>query len=149
MYLYHIMSSSTDCSPVPSWGDITSTALTTPPCTRTLYGYTAYKNTNSFWSSEPFYSFENGYKLHLYVDAKGVRSGKGTHLHLFVFLMKGDYDDTLSWPFNATITVQLLNWLSDSHHVEETIDHWEVVFEFRQRVVDGIRAPGGLSLIHI
>jgi len=32
--------------------------------------------------------------------------------------MKGDHDDHLKWPVKGTLTVQLLNQLSDSNHSE-------------------------------
>ena len=79
------------------------------------------------------------------VNANGHGSGEGTHLSLRVHLMKGEYDATLSWPFNATITVQLLNWSSDNHHREETIPHHTAPLEWRERVVEGNRAPSGLG----
>ena len=81
------------------------TNSSTPPCTRTLYNYTAYKKTNSEWNSLPFYSRDKGYKLELKVVANGDGSGKGTHLSFYVYLLKGEYDDQLQWPFNANITV--------------------------------------------
>ena len=117
----------------------------TPPCTRTLYNYTAYKKTDSAWYSQPFYSSHKGYKLQLRANANGYGSGKGTHLSLFVCLMKGEYDDELSWPFSGSIRVQLMNWSSDSHHEEKTIPHHRAPLECQVRVVDGIRAPGGLG----
>ena len=109
-----------------------------------MYNYTSYKKTNSVWYSQPFYSSDKGYKLQLVVYANGYGSGKGTHLSVCVNLMKGEYDDTLSWPFNGTITVQLLNWSSDNHHVEETIRHYTLPLEYRERVIAGTRALGGL-----
>ena len=110
-----------------------------------MYNYTSYKKTNSGWYSQPFYSSDKGYKLQLKVNANGNGSGKGTHLSAYVYLMKGEYDDTLSWPFNGTITVQLLNWSSDNHHVEKTILHYEAPLKYRKRVIEGTRAPSGLG----
>ncbi len=57
--------------------------------------------------------------------------------------MKGEHDDKLSFPCNATITVQLLNWVSDSHHRKMTIDHNTAPLDYRVRVTEGDRAPGG------
>ena len=131
--------------PVPSWCDVIYSNSATHPCTRTMYNYTSYKKTNSYWYSQPFYSSDKGYKLQLRVYANGYGSGEGTHLSVYVHLMKGEYDDTLSWPFNGTITVQLLNWFSDNHHVEETIPHYEAPLEYRERVIEDTRAPGGLG----
>ena len=129
--------------PVPSWCDVMYTNSSTPPCTRTLTRYSEYKRTNSQWDSLPFYSRDKGYKLQLKVDANGDGSGKGTHLSLYVFLLKGEYDDQLQWPFNANITVQLLNWSGDSSHEEETINHHTAPLEYRTRVTEGGTAPGG------
>ena len=106
---------------MPTWykHDAHSAAL---PCIRTFDNFSVYKKTNATWWSQPFYtSAKNGYKLQLKVYANGDRSGAGTHLSLFVYLMKGEHDDKLSWPFNDNITVQLLNWRSDNGHKEMTI----------------------------
>ena len=129
--------------PVPSWYDVMETNSSTPPCTRTLSRYSEYKKTNSAWYSPPFYSSDNGYKLQLRVEANGYSSGKGTHLSLFVYLLKGEHDDHLKWPFNATITVKLLNWSGDNSHEERSIPHHTTPLEWRTRVTEGDRAPSG------
>ena len=59
--------------------------------------------------------------------------------------MKGEHDDKLSFPFNANIIVQLLNWVSDSHHEERTIHHHKAPLEYRVRVTEGVTAPGGMG----
>ena len=76
----------------------------------------------------------------LRVVVNGGGSGKGTHLSLFVYLLKGEYDDQLQWPFNANITVQLLNWSGDNDHRERTI---LLELECCTRVTEGDRAPDG------
>ena len=118
------------------------TNSSTTPCTRTLTRYSEYKKTDSEWDSIPFYSRDKGYKLQLRVYANGRGSGKGTHLSLYVFLLKGEYDDQLQWPFNANITVQLLNWSGDNSHEEKTIPYHTAPLEYRTRVTEGDRAPG-------
>ena len=111
-----------------------------------MYQYSLFKNNNSDWVSTPFYTSERGYKLLLGVDANGWGgSGKGTHLSVFVYLMKGEYDEELKWPFNANITIQLLNWSDDSNHIQYTIPHHEVPVEYRTRVIEGVRAAGGMG----
>ena len=119
------------------------TNSSTPPCTRTLYNYTTYKKSNSVWWSQPFYNRDKGYKLLLRVYANGGGPGKGTHLSLFVNLLKGEYDDKLQWPFNANITVQLLNWSGDNGHKDDTIPHYKSRLEYRTRVTKGDRSPFG------
>ena len=81
----------------------------------------------------------------LWANANGDGSGRGTHLSLYVFLLKGEYDDQLQWPFNANITVQLLNWSGDNSHEEKTINHHTAPLEYRTRVTEGVKAPGGLG----
>ena len=54
----------------------------------------------------------------LKVYANGLGDDKGTHVSVFTYLMKGENDDNLKWPFRGTITVTLLNQLQpNSHHL--------------------------------
>ena len=64
---------------------------------------------NDRWYSEPFFAFKEGYKLHLKVYGSGYGDGEGTHLSVFLCLMKGPYDDTLDWPMSGTFLIELLN----------------------------------------
>ena len=81
----------------------------------------------------------------LMVYANGDGSGEGTHLSLYVYLLKGEYDDQLQWPFNANITVQLLNWSGDNGHEEKTIPHHSSPLDYRIRVTEGDIALGGMG----
>ena len=40
---------------------------------------------------------------------------------MFAFLMKGENDDYLPWPFTGTVTVELLNQLEDKNHYSMTM----------------------------
>ena len=102
-----------------------------------MYNYNEHKRVGDMWYSVPFYSTTNGYKLQLCVDANGLASGKDTHLSVGVHLMKGEYDETLNWPLNSEITIQLLNWREDKAHVETIVDHYNAPIAARTRVVDG------------
>ena len=44
--------------------------------------------------------------LRLYLIGDGA--GTGTHLSLFLTIMKGEYDALLSWPFQQLVTLMLL-----------------------------------------
>ena len=59
--------------------------------------------------SPPFFTSLHGYRmcLRLYLDGDG--QGKGSHVSLFLVIMKSDYDDLLSWPFKQKVTLYLLN----------------------------------------
>ena len=115
-----------------------------PPCTVSMFNYNEHKRVGGDWFSVPFYSTTNGYKLQVCVDANGFASGKNTHLSVCVRLMKGEYDDSLKWPLNSEITIQLLNWREDKGHVETIVDHYNASIAARIRVVDGETAPNAL-----
>ena len=120
-------------SPVPSWYNEMSGESATPPCTRTLYSYSAYKTANGGWESLPFYSGDKGYKLELVV---------WPHLGgVAIFLLKGEHDDSLKWPLSADITIQLLNWKEDNNHLEWRFHHDPSIIEGCKRVTQGDRAP--------
>ena len=76
------------------------------------------------WFSEPFFAFEEGYKMCLKVYTNGVGSGEGTHVSLCLYLMKGPHDDKLEqsghWSLRGRFTIELLNHLNDKHHVSYT-----------------------------
>ncbi len=92
--------------------------------------------------STPFFTSASGYKLCINVDANGSGAGEGTHVSLFAYLMKGDNDDSLSWPFTGTVTVELLNQLEDKNH-HKLIIPFLADSVAGQRVVDGERSPNG------
>ena len=71
------------------------------------------KNNNTEFYSTPFFTHPQGYKLTFNVDANGYDE---YHISVYVFLMKGEYDDDLEFPFKGTITFELLNQLEDKHH---------------------------------
>ena len=61
----------------------------------------------------------------LRVDANGCGDGKGTHVSVYAYLIRGEYDDLLKWPFQGSIVVQLCNQLEDNYHCTDTIDFSE------------------------
>ena len=71
--------------------------------------------------SSGFYTSAGRYKLHLKLCATGRGNGKDTHNSCSVNLMPGQYDDTLEWPFQGEVTVQLLNQLEDKNYFKRTI----------------------------
>jgi len=76
--------------------------------------YTKKKRNFINWYSESFYTHPKGYKMCLYVYPPG--SDTGTHLLVYLFLMKGPYDDQLRWPLKGHCEVKLLNQISNSEH---------------------------------
>ena len=112
------------------------------PCVINIDKFSIHKTLDESWYSPPFYT-ENGYKLQLGVDANGFGSGKHTHVSVFAYLMKGDNDDILEWPFRGNITVELLNWIEDKEHFEKVISFNDTtLLKFREQVKSGERAIG-------
>ena len=79
------------------------------------------------WYSRPFYSHPSGYKMCVGVAAQGVLTSMSestsSHLAICVCLMKGEYDNSLKWPFRGEVIIQLLNHLDDDggHHEDRIV----------------------------
>ncbi|XP_064399369.1 TNF receptor-associated factor 4-like isoform X3 [Halichondria panicea] len=91
--------------------------------------------------SPPFHTSGAGYKMCILVYANGLGDGEGTHVTVAAHLMKGDNDDSLSWPFTGRVTVELLNQLEDKNHYKDTTT-FPADGVYSQRVVDGERGEG-------
>jgi len=86
------------------------------------------------------------YKLCLRVDANGNCDGEGTHVSIYAYLMQGEFDDYLKWPFQGHVVIQLHNQLEDKHHCRYTIPFSETTdIRIIGRVTHGMRAEGGLG----
>ncbi len=90
-----------------------------------------------YFYSPPFLTSASGYKMCIRVD-----TGKGTHVSVYAYLMKGDNDDSLSWPFTGRVTFELLNQLEDDNHHKETTT-FAADSVSSQRVVDRERGGKG------
>ena len=94
--------------------------------------FEALKESDTTWYSPYFYSHLGGYKLCLLVDANSddvedsyddedSDDDEDTHASCYVKLNPGEYDDTLEWPFQGEVTVELLNQLEDKNHYKRVI----------------------------
>ena len=91
-------------------------AFTSEPLLLTMNTFEHRKKNDRDWYSESFYTHPRGYKLCVQVYANGSGKAKGSHVSLFTRIMKGKYDDELSWPFQGKITAELLNQNADKNH---------------------------------
>ena len=80
-----------------------------PPCKLTMSCYYFHKNAKDRWFSPPFYDRPGGYKFCIKVNTNGGSEGTGSHVSMYVYLMKGLNDDRLVWPFQGSIEIQLVN----------------------------------------
>ena len=65
-----------------------------------------------FYSS-PFYRY--GYKFKLQMFPNGAGDGENTHLSIFLIVMKGEYDASLTWPFNKNATFTVIDQQEDAN----------------------------------
>ena len=79
-------------------------------------GYMEKKRTEVPFTSEPFFTVPNGYKMCLLVYANGLDSGHGSHLSVFIKLLDVPYRERLHWPFQGNVTLELLNQSEDKDH---------------------------------
>ena len=61
------------------------------------------------------YSHRNGYKMRLVLDPDCY--SKKTHLSLCIFIMQGQFDNILQWPFRHDLKVELMNQETGLAHV--------------------------------
>ena len=59
--------------------------------------------------SDAVYSYRFGRLMGIRIYPNGVGSGRGTHVAIFIHLMKSTLDDLLDWPYDGTITVSVLD----------------------------------------
>ena len=111
-----------------------------------MANFSQYKEPGKIFLSPPFYTHHGGYNMYIRVDANGWGDGADTHVSVFAFLMKGENDDNLIWPFTGVVTVELLNQLADKAHHQNTITYPEDKDDTtNRRVVDGERGPDGFG----
>ena len=83
----------------------------------TITGVSQHMKYNTPYISTPFYTHENGYKLRLEVYPNGLNKGAGTHVSVFIRLLKGENDSSLVWPMAINVHVTMINWHKDELHI--------------------------------
>ena len=105
--------------PAPNWQS--PNVVSQSMCEFTLTEFPNRKQFNNQFYSPSFLTHENGYKMCLRIHTNGYRSGKNSHLSVYVQLMRGDNDDQLQWPFDGDIVFEILNWSADINHYTDTV----------------------------
>jgi len=101
------------------------------------------KENSVIWYSDSFYTHNKGYKMCLNIDASGHGDGKGTHLSVFLYLMKDPHDDELKWPLRGKFEITLLNQISDSHYSMTLSYDDHKTDDYNERVTEGERNKVG------
>ena len=113
------------------------------PVYRTVKEYNQLKAKDQEICTDPFYTAQGGYKMIMEVYPNGYGSCRGTHLSVFISLMRGENDHTLSFPINGIFKIQLLNWRQNSGHVEKIVQFDQSTPErYRLQVTTGEEAAG-------
>ena len=68
------------------------------------------ETSHEWWHSPHFYTSPCGYNLSI------SASMMGEYLSVYLCIVRGEYDNFLSWPLRGTFTITLLNQLEDSYH---------------------------------
>ncbi len=89
----------------------------------TMTDFEQYKANDTSWYSPPVYTHHQGYKIRLRVFANGLSLSYGTHVSVFVGFMRGEFDDSLKWPFRGVISVQLLAQVNSKDHKTQTVTY--------------------------
>ena len=69
--------------------------------------------------SSPFYRY--GYKYKIELHPNGLYCAENTHLSVFLAIMKGEYDATLTWPFDKKYTFTLIDQQENEHNRENIV----------------------------
>ena len=113
-----------------------------------LYDFEQSKNNEIMFYSPPFYSHIGGYKMCLRIQPNGWDDGKGTDVGVSLFMMRGEFDDHLQWPFRGEIKIQLINQRDGGEHMEKNLVVGNDIattdlIECFNRVLEGDRAEYG------
>ena len=92
-----------------------------PPLTFTILNFPDKKKHDAVVYTPPFLTHDRGYKMCLQIYCNGYDRGKGKSLSIYAYLLKGEYDDFLLWPFCGRITIVIKNLLKNSHDHVKTI----------------------------
>ena len=108
----------------------------------TMTNFQQYKRNNGCWYSPPVYTHHQGYKICLKVYANGV-GAEGTHVSVGVYFMRGEFDDSLKWPFRGAISWQVLGQVNGVHKTDTITYDDHIPNKNCTRVTEGERAIGG------
>ena len=100
---------------------------------------------SKYYYTRPFYTHHNGYKMQLRVYPYGkINSRK--NITMYCYIMQGENDDYLKWPYKGTVAITLFNQLDDDQHVTRSlhlgysVEHADIV---QKPEFDAIRNDSG------
>ncbi len=119
-----------DATAISQRVQILETLINTPPYYFTMTNFSLHKRGGTQWMCPAFYNELGGYKMALEISAFGEGAGKGTHVSVYVRILRGEYDDHIQWPLKASVTIQLISQLNEDHYEMTTpVYEWTRVRE--------------------
>ena len=84
--------------------------------------------------TDAVYNYPQERMVGIRIYPRGVGSGRGTHVALFIHMIKGDYDNSLVCPFSGTIIVSVLDQScsGDHPHISQIIQATPNLSAFKQ-----------------
>ena len=93
--------------------------LQSAPINFKIVNFNNLKTSDKIMYSPAFYTSRGAYKMCIRIDTNGGGRSESTHVSVFAYLMRGENDNHLPWPFTGTVTVELLNQLKDDNHYSQ------------------------------
>jgi len=92
--------------------------------------------------SPVFYTSPDGYRLQcrLYINGDGM--GKGSHLSLYIMIIKGPFDAILKWPFPFRVTFCLVDQTGSGNDIKEAFRSNPQSSSFKRPVTEQNVATG-------
>ena len=89
------------------------------------------------------YPATTGYKICLCTYANGYGNREGAYVSVFICFMKGEFDESLKWPFRGVIAFRLLDQVTGNDHKTDknTYDD-SILNQYCNRVTIGERDSG-------
>ncbi len=108
-----------------------------------MTNFQQHKRDGDLWYSPPVYTHHQGYKICLRVFANGKGYAKGTHVTVGLCFMRGEFDNSLKWPFRGVISIQLLNQFNGNGHKTYTLPYDDTTHNmYCTRVTEGDSSEG-------
>ena len=111
-----------------------------------LNEYTSKKENGAVWTSRPFYTHLQGYKMCLlvYVNGDGDDDSVAAHVSIYTEVMCGEFDHQLNWPFQGSLVVTLIDHEGEEHWIKDNVFIYdeETPKECSSRVINGDENEG-------
>ena len=84
----------------------------------------------------------------LTIYANGTGKGLDTHVSVFIYLMRGEFDFHLKWPYEGSVYVRLLNQIDTNGYFQAMIHFNKATAEqgIGTQVMDDSMASSGIGL---